>query len=158
MKIRYYVIIVSVILLIGMGLWVWQSEKSSTKPQPVEFSDDTKSTDLQGDIKMMWETQQLKGNPDPSHGPNPRSSTNRAIDAASRVFNTIVLIGKTREETIALLGNPVKSNDSIYNFPFYPAPERSLVYRFDNGAYGWQFNIIFNGNGKIQEIQRKGIE
>ncbi|PHS00487.1 MAG: hypothetical protein COA78_23845 [Blastopirellula sp.] len=78
---------------------------------------------------------------DPSHGKNPHSSPDHAINAASRVFNTVDLVGKSTKEVIKLLGDPVASNNSIYNFPFWPPPEHGLVYRFDTGAYGWQFNV-----------------
>src|SRR5262249_24618833 len=117
-----------------------------------------KSVDLPEDLKLMWETQQLRGTPDPSHGPNPRSSTDRAIAAADRVFNTVELIGKTREEAVSLLGDPKSSNNSIYNFPFYPASKGSLVYRFDTGMYGWQFNVVLGDDGRVREVQRHGIE
>ena len=112
---------------------------------------------MAGDIRLMWETQRLGGTPDPTHGPNPRSSTDRAINAASRVFNTVELVGKTREDVIALLGDPKSSSDSIYNFPFWPAPKDSLVYRFDSGAYGWQFNVLFGEGGKVGRVERHWI-
>jgi hypothetical protein len=105
----------------------------------------------------MWETRRLRGTPDATHGPNPRASTDRAINAASRVFNTVELGGKTRDEVVALLGDPRSSSDSIYNFPFWPAPKGSLVYRFDSGAYGWQFNVILGDDGRVREVQRSWI-
>ncbi len=113
--------------------------------------------DVQRDLKLMWETQPLQGNPDPTHGSNPRASTDKAIRAASRVFNTVELVGKAQEEVVTLLGDPKSSNDSIYNFPFWPAPRGAQVYRFDCGSYGWQFNVLFDGNGKVKEIQRAWI-
>jgi len=119
--------------------------------------DREKSSDLAGDLRLMWETKRLNGTPDPNHGPNPRSSTDRAINAASRVFNTVELDDKTREEVVALLGDPTSSSDSIYNFPFWPAPNASLVYRFDSGAYGWQFNVVLGADGRVREVERHWI-
>jgi hypothetical protein len=116
------------------------------------------SVDLPGDLKLMWETQPLPGQHDPSHGPNPFASTERAILAANRVFNTVQLLGKTQAEIIADLGDPATSSNSIYNFPFYPPPLGALVYRFDTGAGGYQFNVIFDDDGKSSELQRNGIE
>jgi len=87
----------------------------------------------------------------------PRASTDQAINAASRVFNTVQLVGKTREEVMALLGDPKASNDSIYNFPFWPAPKGSLVYRFDCRFYGWQFNVALDANSKVRAVERHWI-
>ena len=63
----------------------------------------------------------------------------------------------TREEVISVLGDPRTSNDSIYNFPFWPAPKGAMVYRFDTGAYGWQFDLLFDEQGKVNEVQRSWI-
>src|SRR5262249_39348963 len=124
-------------------------------PLTDQFSEDLeKSADLKVDRKLMWETQPLLGNAGPSAGPDPHSSTDRAIEAASRVFNTVELVGKTRDEVIALLGHPKSSNNSVYNFPFWPAPKRSMVYRFDCGNHGWQFNVVLDYEGKVKEVQR----
>jgi hypothetical protein len=73
------------------------------------------------------------------------------------VFNTIQLLGKTRDEVMTLLGDPKLLNDSVYNFPFWPAPKGALVYRFDNGACGWQFNVVFGDDGRVREVQRHWI-
>ena len=105
----------------------------------------------------MWETQPLKGNAGPQAGPNPRGSTDRAINAASRVFNSVQLIGKTRAEVTQLLGDPRSSNSSVYNFPFWPAPTGALVYRFDSGSYGWQFNVVFGADDKVSAVDRHWI-
>jgi hypothetical protein len=96
----------------------------------------------------MWETRRLGGT---------LSSTDRAINAASRVINTVELVGKTQEEVASLLGDPHSSSDSSYNFPFYPVPQGSLVYRFDSGMYGWQFNLLLGEDGQVREVQRHWI-
>lgn len=124
---------------------------------PLYHAEDGVSENLPGDLRVMWETEPLGGTPDPSHGPNPRASTDRAIRAASRVFNSVELRGRTRDEVVSLLGDPKTSNDSIYNFPFWPAPRRALVYRFDCGAYGWQFHVVFGWRGTVREVERLWI-
>ena len=139
-------------ILLGRGFFVHWIE-----PHPGQVGDGEKSSDLATDIRLMWETQKLGGTPDPTHGPHPRSSTDQAINAASRVFNTVELVGMTREEVVALLGDPKSSSDSIYNFPFWPAPKGSLVYRFDCGAYGWQFNVVQGAGGRVREVERHWI-
>jgi len=124
-----------------------------TPHKPVDRSIEdakAKSTDLAADKKLMWTTSQLEKR-------EVHSSTREAIWAASRVFNTVSLVGRTREEIIELLGNPKTSNNSVYNFPFFPVAEGTLVYRFDTGAYGWQFNVEFNEKGKAQRVTRRWI-
>jgi hypothetical protein len=146
------------VLILCGGVWLWRAVGVHwVEPHPGQYSSEEKSSDLSGDIKLMWETRRLGGTPDPTHGPNPRSSTDRAINAASRVFNTVELVGKTREEVVALLGDPKSSSDSIYNFAFWPDPKGALVYRFDSGAYGWQFNVAFGEDGKVREVERHWI-
>jgi hypothetical protein len=86
-----------------------------------------------------------------------RGSTDAAINAASRVFNTVELVGLTRGEVIATLGDPKTSSDSIYNFPFWPAPKAAMVYRFDSGDYGWQFNLMLDAQGKVCRVERRWI-
>jgi hypothetical protein len=158
MRKRRWVLLLVAALALGGGLWLWRAVGVHwIEPHPGMVDDGERSSDAAGDIRLMWETQKLGGTPDPSHGPNPRSSTDRAINAASRVFNTVELVGKSREEVIALLGNPKSSSDSIYNFPFWPAPKGSLVYRFDCGAYGWQFNVVAGEDGKIRDVERHWI-
>jgi hypothetical protein len=148
----------SVVLALGGGLWLWRTFGVHwVEPHPGEVGDGEKSSDLAADLRLMWETQRLGGSPDPTHGPNQRSSTDRAINAAAQVFNMVGLVGKTRAEVLALLGDPTSSSDSIYNFPFWPAPKGSLVDRFDSGAYGWQFNVLFGEDSKVREVERHWI-
>ncbi|MBN9517836.1 hypothetical protein J0H58_04830 [bacterium] len=135
----------------------WHLPRIGDQPFPADYAKDGRSGDLPADIKLMWETEPLTGNAGPHAGPNPRSSTDRAIHAASRVFATTGLAGKTRAEVIALLGDPRVSNDSIYNFPFHDAPWGALVYRFDTGSYGWQFNVRFNWWGTVRRVDRLWI-
>ena len=150
---------VAVIVLSGVAYFVWQTTREHDFPPMALFQEgDGTSADLATDVKRMWATQPLTGDADPDAGPNPKGSTSDAVAAASRVFNTVELIGKTREEVIALFGDPRASNDSVYNFPFYPAPKGSLVYRFDTGAGGWQFNVLFDSDGRVREVRRYGIE
>ena len=138
---------------------VWQANREHVyPPMPLFEEADGTSEDVAADIERMWKTQPLKGDAGPDAGPDPKGSTDDATSAASRVFNTVQLTGKTRDEVIALLGDPKKSNDSVYNFPWYSAPKGSLVYRFDTGRGGWQFNVVFDGDGRVREVRRYGIE
>jgi hypothetical protein len=105
----------------------------------------TRSAILETDLKLMWET-------------SDRASTTEAIQAAERVFATVELIGLSRNKVVELLGNPRTSSDSRYNFPFYPTSCRDLVYRFDSGNYGCQYNVVFGWSGKVKRVQYLAIE
>lgn len=155
MRKRTWLLLPLAVLAFGGGLWLWRTIGAELRPG--QYDGGEKSSDLAADLKLMWETQPLGGTPDPTHGPNPRSSTDRAINAASRVFNTVELVGKTREDVIAALGDPKAANDSIYNFPFWDAPRGALVFRFDTGAYGWQFNVVFGLRGRVTAVERHWI-
>jgi hypothetical protein len=152
-----FIILFVIATAVVAGLWFWR-DAIFGEPHSGRIVADEKSTDVADDLKLMWETRPLT-NPDATHGPNPRCSTHRAINAASRVFNTVALVGETKEKVIELLGDPKSSSDSTYNFPFYPPASReSLVYRFDTGAYGWQFEVVFDDNGLVKNVERHGIE
>jgi hypothetical protein len=151
---RRWLWLLLVAVLLAGGLAAWRAvDRFGPTPFPLHHAEDGTTADLSADLKLMWETQPLKGDA----RPNPKGSADTAINAASRVFNTVELVGKTREEVVALLGDPKASNDSVYNFPFWPAPSGSLVYRFDTGAYGWQFNVVFGLRGRVTEVQRHWI-
>ena len=108
-------------------------------------------TPSQSDLRLMWQTQPLPGS-------SARyASTQSAVQLANRVFSRIQLVGLSRAQVIALLGDPQHSSNSGYNFPFYSAPTGALVYRFDTGAGGWQFNVVFDRDGLVQEVQRRPI-
>ncbi|MCK6440376.1 MAG: hypothetical protein L6Q71_09290 [Planctomycetes bacterium] len=117
-------------------------DTETRKPQPPN----QKSTDLDADIRLMWETANQR-------------STDNAIYAAKRVFNTVTLVGMKGKDVLALLGSTNKSNDSIYSFPFYPIKARALVYRFDNGAWGVQYNVYVEGDeAVVTEVEALPIE
>jgi hypothetical protein len=153
---QHWMMLLILVLVLGGGLWLWR-RGSPAEAHPFKYDRGQKSSELSADIGRMWETKPLGGRPDPTHGPYPRSSTDRAINAASRVFNAAELKGKSSDDVVALLGDPKSSSDSIYNFPFWPAPEGALVYRFDSGSYGWQFNVAFGDDGRVREVERHWI-
>jgi hypothetical protein len=142
---------------VALAVILWSIRGGMIEPHPGVADPTARSSDVAADIKLMWATQPLKGNAGPQAGPNPQASTDRAIKAASRVFNTVQLVGKTREEVVKLLGDPRASNSSVYNFPFWPVAAGSLVYRFDSGAYGWQFNVVVGTDGKVSAVERHWI-
>ncbi|MBD3675884.1 MAG: hypothetical protein HUJ26_20440 [Planctomycetaceae bacterium] len=103
------------------------------------------------DRELMWETRK--------YSDGKIASTHEAQEAAERYFKRTDLIGRNKEEVFELVGHPQKSNDSVYNFPFYPPEEENvIVYRFDTGNYGWQFNIILDDNDTVTKVVKLGIE
>jgi hypothetical protein len=95
--------IVAVAVLVVAAYFVWQTTRERDFPPMALFQGaGGASADLAADIKRMWATQPLKGDAGPDAGPNPKGSTSDAVNAASRVFNTVELTGKTRDEVIAL--------------------------------------------------------
>jgi len=135
---------VKVILCILLSGIAFAAEPQPTAPKLTEAQ--------RADIKLMWETV-------PLHGDSKRkASSHRAQEAAHRVLTSITLTGLTQAQVISLLGDPIKSSDSIYHLPFYRAPKGDLVYRFDTGNCGWQFNISFDQNGRVSKIKPMGIE
>jgi hypothetical protein len=113
----------------------------------------TKSSDLASDRQQMWQTVPGVGYPAPKFEVAPVS----AINAASRVFATAELQGKTADEVAEVLGVQPRPKYG-YNFPFYPSEKGVLVYRFDCGSFGWQFDVVFDAAGNVVEVQREGIE
>ncbi len=104
------------------------------------------SSDLAADVGAMWAVDGKGGSPP------------EAIPVASRVFNSVELVGRTRDEVVGLLGDSqTRRPGGRYNFPFWPAGDGDLVYRFDTGNYGWQFNVRFGGNGRCSAVERQWI-
>jgi hypothetical protein len=157
-KRRLWMFGVGAVALVVLGVFLWAAWSPTTSEEDLGDDEQGPSVDLAADLKLVWQTQPLRGTPDPSHGENPRASTPEAIAAASRVFKAVNPIGLTREEAVAKLGDPRTSNDSVYNFPFYPVRRGVMVYRFDAGNGGWQFNVYFDAQGKVRKVQRLGIE
>lgn len=104
------------------------------------------STDLAADLNAMWAVD--------GKGCSPAE----AIPVASRVFNTVNLVGLHRDRIVELIGDTrTRRAGGKYNFPFWPSGSGDMVYRFDTGAYGWQFNIKLNGAGVCTEVERRWI-
>jgi hypothetical protein len=132
----------SIVLLLLCG--VAMARQPETNPQEISKS-------IRADIRRMWETVPMGGER------TRKASSFRATEAAYRVFTSIQFVGMTRQEVIHLVGDPQKSSDSIYNFPFYPTPKDMLVYRFDTGTGGWQFNFSFDRHGRVSKVTSLAI-
>jgi hypothetical protein len=108
-----------------------------------------KSKDLEKDLKTIWRTVPVK---DEKFEVAPVS----AINAASRVFNTVDLKGKTKQEIEKLLKYQPQEKYG-YNRPFFGKEKGQVVYRFDCGNFGWEFKIAFDKDGKAESVKRQWI-
>jgi len=114
--------------------------------QVVNSEDETDtSPDIPADVKIMWSVDK--------NGRSPQ----KAIGAASRVFNTVKLKGMHRDKIFKLIGDPSRRPEGVYNRPFWPVGDGETPFRFDTGAYGWQFNLSFDKQGICTGVTRKWI-
>jgi hypothetical protein len=124
------------------------------------------SDNLDADRNRMWHTVPLVSDPHPSPrtvppaGERPPPSFEvspvSAINAASRVFATIQLAGMTAQNAAIALGARPRPKYG-YDFPFWPADKGIVVYRFDCGSFGWQFNVSFDAEGHVAKVERLWI-
>ncbi len=85
------------------------------------------SDDLDADLKLMWETEAATD----ATGQVYAYATEEAGHAAIRVFNTIDLRGKSKEEVIAVIGAPQDEEfHANSGWGTYPHPTDAFVYLF----------------------------
>jgi hypothetical protein len=143
---KLFLALVLLLVVGGLVAWLWPSDPDdSFCTELLPLPSERQSRDLARDRELMWQTENGR-------------STEEAIRAADRVFGTVQLLGLSRAEVIAMLGDPRTTGTRQHSTPWYPAGWRDLVYRFDNGAYGQQFNVRFDWRGKVRRVQSLGIE
>jgi|GEM_PF-6501178 len=143
---RMMLVVVSLLLARGAaGAWLRLCDPGRPDDTDLEVNPERRSKDLERDRKLMWETEDGR-------------STKDAIHAASRVFHTVELIGRTWNEVVAVLGDPRTTGTRQHSTPWHPAGWCDLVYRFDNGAWGAQYNVKFDWRGRVRRVQFLGIE
>ena len=98
--------------------------------------------------EAMWETQTLSS--------GSVVSTDGAIAASRNVFLDENILGLTQEQLHDYLGG--HKNAYIYRSPMFSVGEGVLTYRFDNGAWGIQYNIYLADDGRACRIERREIE
>ena len=144
---------VVVLALAACGaIWLWCRSLTFYDAADRDFDANAVSADLDADLRLMWQTESLRSG-------EGEASTLTAILAASRVFNTVSLVGMTGAETKAVLGPPLTSNVSVYRGQaFWPLRSRGMIYRFDCGTCGWQFNVYCEGDdAPVTEVERRWI-
>jgi hypothetical protein len=139
--------------VIVIGLFVallskphWMSTRS-WNDEAVDDDVARRSTDLEGDLKSMWRTVPF----DEGGEVSPVS----AINAASRVFSTVDLVGCNKKEIEQRLHARARPNYK-YSRAFFPEDD-AVVYRFDCGKFGWQFSVLFDQSGTAVAIKRQWI-
>ena len=84
-----------------------------------------------------------------------KASSDKAMQAAHRLFSNVSMLFKTRDEVLAILGDPTSISD--YGVKAKQEKDADLVYRFDSGFGGWQFTIKFR-NDRVWVVQADGID
>ena len=146
-------VLVAIAALAGLGGWA--AGAFDGEPRPADYDRTLRSTDLPSDLQIMWETANPRQAADSFGGPDRRPSTDRAINAASRVFNSIPLVGRPRTDVVAILGEQNGGLETSANLFADARPSAMMVYRFDAGAYGWQFNLVLDADDKVTEVKRE---
>ena len=77
-------------------------------------------------------------------------STSEAMAAAQRIFENIDFLGMTKNEVLALLGDPATISD--YGAPAKPGPNEPLVYRYYGGWDGVIYSINFR-SGRVVSVE-----
>ena len=90
-----------------------------------------------------------------SEGKNIKASTEKAGNAARRIFSNISFLFKTREEVLKVLGDP--STISDYGIKLSPEIDSTIIYRFDTGFGGTEYQINFFHN-KVVGVEFRGLE
>lgn len=83
------------------------------------------------------------------------ASSGEAIQAAHRIFKNIRLVGLTRAQVLAVLGDP--KTISGYGVAADAAADSPLTYRFDSGFGGWEYVIRF-AKGVVTQIDQNGLD
>lgn len=83
------------------------------------------------------------------------ASSDKACQAARRLFSKVSLVGMARQQVLAILGDPKTISD--YGIPAGSAPDSPLTYRFDTGFGGWEYVIEFR-DGIVTSVKENGIE
>lgn len=145
------------IYFLALGtLSYWSSTHNPIWP-PIHDAGDTfpdtdeRSTDLEADIRAMWQV----GDPEPDR--TWVTATSEAIRAANRVFNTVELHGMTLDDAKQILRLDLRAPNYGYIAPFWPVGDNTYPLRFDNGCWGWQFDIIVDEHDCITEVRRTWI-
>jgi hypothetical protein len=95
------------------------------------------------DIRLLRDTTEI---PMGSTQPNKtvKASSAKAIAAANQLFSKISFLHKTRDEVIAILGDPATISD--YGIKAKPGKDEDLIYWFDSGYGGTRYTIKFRAD------------
>ena len=114
------------------------------------YAEEAPNSETAAAIKKMWEVKASDDGFD--------VSTTEAIRSAEQVFASCKLEGLTKAEIDSLLSVSSRSAKYGYRAPFYPPTKDSVVFRFDNGNFGVQYDVVFDPSGKCSKVVKRGIE
>ena len=87
-------------------------------------------------------------------GPGFNFSTPEAIRAGRRVFANVDFKGKTKQEVLAILGDP--KTLSAYARGRFKRIQGKLVYCFATGIGGWEYTLLFK-DGRVVSVNSQGL-
>lgn len=83
------------------------------------------------------------------------ASSAEAIQAAQRIFKNVRLVGLSRAQVLAILGDP--KTISGYGVAADTAADSPLTYRFDSGFGGWEYVIRF-AKGVVTQVDQNSLD
>lgn len=83
------------------------------------------------------------------------ASSAEAIEAAHRIFKNIRLVGLSRAQVLAILGDP--KTISGYGVAADSAADSPLTYRFDSGFGGCEY-VIRIAKGVVTQIDQNSLD
>lgn len=77
-------------------------------------------------------------------------------DASARIEFGNILQEKITNEMFELVAHPPRSRDPDYGDPFFPS-DAAIVYRFDCGNFGLQFDVHLDAESGVLKIHQRWI-
>lgn len=87
--------------------------------------------------------------------PMVNASSGEAVQAAQRIFKNVRLVGLSRAQVLAILGDP--KTISGYGVAADTAADSPLTYRFDSGFGGWEYVIRF-AKGVVTQVDQNSLD
>lgn len=166
-KRKFWVILGCLLLIGAVGIVYFNSLneilticQGAASDEDLEDGPIRKSSNLAADKKKMWKLVKIKTKDDTGDVEYFVSPVS-AINAAARVMESEKdkLIGMNLKQVLKELGHVESHRKGSYNFPFIPLgkDEKAYVFRFDCGAFGWQFDLLCDKDGKVVKVRRQWI-
>jgi hypothetical protein len=133
------VLIITAVLVVTLLVASWVARPRIEPPKLTES--------VRADIRLMQERVDSPGGTGSFYAPE------RAIAAAQRVFAALPLIGMTRQEVVAVLGEPAESIA-----PSGSPVRGRLNYRFDGGYGGWEYLLTIDQHSRVTKVIESSLD